>query len=180
LLVYLLLSVVKISGVYSLPELVQAIALQPDQWRPLVFTNGCFDLIHPGHVRYLRAARALGRSLVVGLNSDQSVSRLKPQALGQPSRPVVPEIQRAEVLAALKPVDGVIIFAETTACRVIQVLQPDVYVKGGDYSLETLPEAPDVLAYGGHVKLVTVEISSSTTGIIQSILQSVWQQNYPD
>jgi bifunctional ADP-heptose synthase (sugar kinase/adenylyltransferase) len=82
-------------------------------------------------------------------------------------------MQRAEVLAALKPVDGVVIFSETTACRLIQVLQPNLYVKGGDYDLETLPEVPDVLACGGRVELVAVEISSSTTSIIQSILQSV-------
>jgi len=164
---------VKIPGVYSLAELVQAIALHPDNWRPLVFTNGCFDLIHPGHVRYLRAAKLLGRSLIVGLNSDQSVKAIKPQALGQPARPIVPETQRAEVLAALKPVDGVVIFAETTACGLIQALQPDIYVKGGDYSLETLPEVPDVLAYGGEIRLVTIEVSSSTTAIIQSILQSI-------
>jgi D-glycero-beta-D-manno-heptose 1-phosphate adenylyltransferase len=166
-------SAVKIPGVYSLAELVQAIALHPDDWRPLVFTNGCFDLIHPGHVRYLRAAKELGRSLVVGLNSDRSVRTIKPQLPGRPARPIVPEMQRAEVLAALKPVDGVVIFAETTACRLIQVLQPDLYVKGGDYNLETLPEVPDVWAYGGDVKLITIEISSSTTAIIQSILQSV-------
>ncbi|NJL36018.1 MAG: adenylyltransferase/cytidyltransferase family protein [Leptolyngbyaceae cyanobacterium SM1_4_3] len=163
----------QIPGVYSLLELVEAIALQPDHWRPLVLTNGCFDLIHSGHVRYLRTAKRLGRSLIVGLNSDQSVRAIKPQTLGKPARPIVPEMQRAEVLAALKPVDGVVIFSETNACRLIQVLQPDLYVKGGDYDLEMLPEVPEVLACGGQVELVTVEISSSTTAIIQSILQSV-------
>jgi cytidyltransferase-like protein len=100
---------------YSLSELQHAIAASPDQWRPLVFTNGCFDLLHAGHVRYLRVAKSLGRSLVVGLNSDQSVKTIKPNKPGFPPRPLVPEAQRAEVLATLKPVDGIVIFSETTA-----------------------------------------------------------------
>lgn len=160
------------SGIYTLTELQQAIATAPDEWRPLVFTNGCFDLLHVGHVRYLQAAKTLGRSLVVALNSDESVQAIKPQTQGCPSRPIVPAVQRAEVVAALKPVDGVVVFAETTATSVIEALRPDVYVKGGDYQLETLPEAPDVQAYGGQVEFVSVEIPTSTTAIIQRILQS--------
>src|SRR3712207_3421586 len=101
-----------ISGLYSLRELQQAIAHYPEQWRPLVFTNGCFDLLHAGHVRYLNVAKSLGRSLVVGLNSDRSVQALKPNKPGLPPRPLVPETQRAEVLASLKCVDGVVIFSE--------------------------------------------------------------------
>lgn len=161
-----------ISGIYSLSELQGAIALNPDQWRPLVFTNGCFDLLHVGHMRYLTVAKSLGRSLVVGLNSDRSVKTIKPDKPGFPSRPLVPETQRAEVLASLKPVDGVVIFEETTATRLIQALQPDIYVKGGDYSLSTLPEAPVVQAYGGRVELVKVEVPTSTTAIINRILKA--------
>ena len=104
-----------VSGVWSLMELEEAIATHPNRWRPLVFTNGCFDLIHVGHIQYLHAAKSQGRSLVVGLNSDRSVQTIKPQQPGFPSRPIVPQQQRAEVLAALKPVDAVIIFHETTA-----------------------------------------------------------------
>jgi rfaE bifunctional protein nucleotidyltransferase chain/domain len=159
-----------ISGVYTLDNLQQAIATNPDQWRPLVFTNGCFDLIHAGHVRYLQTAKALGRSLVVGLNSDSSVRALKLPAQGFPPRPIVPEMQRAEVLAALKPVDAVVIFAETTADPLIATLQPDIYVKGGDYSLDTLVEAPTVQAYGGRIELVNIEVPSSTTSLITRIL----------
>ncbi|MDG2615566.1 adenylyltransferase/cytidyltransferase family protein [Thermoleptolyngbya sichuanensis XZ-Cy5] len=156
--------------VYTLAELQQAIAQNPDQWRPLVFTNGCFDLIHAGHVRYLQAAATQGRSLVVGLNSDASVQRIKPAKPGQPPRPIVPTAQRAEVLAALKPVDGVVVFEEPTAIALISALQPDIYVKGGDYTVATLPEAPTVQAYGGRIELIQVEVPSSTTVIIQRIL----------
>ncbi len=161
-----------IPGIYSLSELQQAIANAPDQWRPLVFTNGCFDLLHAGHVRYLQVAKSFGRSLVVGLNSDQSVKTIKPQQPGFPPRPLSPETQRAEVLAALKPVDAVVIFPETTATRLIQALQPDVYVKGGDYTQLRLPEAPVVQAYGGRIELVKVEVHTSTTGLIDRILQA--------
>lgn len=155
---------------YTLTQLQQDITLHPDQWRPLVFTNGCFDLIHAGHVRYLQAAKALGRSLVVGLNSDLSVQTIKPQKPGQPPRPIVPEAQRAEVLASLKPVDGVVIFSQTTADDLIATLKPDIYVKGGDYTLETLPEAPIVQCYGGEVAFINIEVPSSTTALIQRIL----------
>jgi rfaE bifunctional protein nucleotidyltransferase chain/domain len=161
-----------IPGIYSLSELLDAIAQAPNQWRPLVFTNGCFDLLHAGHVRYLQVAKSLGRSLVVGLNSDQSVKTIKPNKPGFPPRPLVPETQRAEVLATLKPVDGVVIFQETTATRLIQALQPDIYVKGGDYSQSTLPEAPVVQAYGGRIELVKVEVHTSTTALIERILHA--------
>lgn len=161
-----------IAGIYSLSELQQAIAVNPNQWRPLVFTNGCFDLLHVGHVRYLKVAKSLGRSLIVGLNSDRSVQTLKPNKPGLPPRPLVPQAQRAEILASLKPVDGVVIFSETTANDLIQALQPEIYVKGGDYSLSTLPEVPIVQAYGGRIKLVKVEVQTSTTGLIDRILNT--------
>ncbi|MGB3515133.1 MAG: adenylyltransferase/cytidyltransferase family protein [Elainellaceae cyanobacterium] len=157
-------------GVYSLTELQAAIAREPDRWRPLVFTNGCFDLIHAGHVRYLQTAKALGRSLVVGLNSDRSIQEIKPQPAGLPQRPIVPEAERAEVLAALRSVDGVVLFSEPTATHLITTLQPDIYAKGGDYNIATLPEAPAVQHYGGRIELVQVEVPSSTSGIIQRIL----------
>src|SRR5919202_628295 len=159
-----------IPGIYSLIELQKAIASNPDQWRPLVFTNGCFDLLHAGHVRYLQVAKSLGRSLVVGLNSDQSVKTIKPNKPGFPPRPLVPETQRAEVLASLKFIDGVVIFSETTATRLIQALEPEIFVKGGDYSQSTLPEAPVVQAYGGRIELVKVEVQTSTTTLIDRIL----------
>jgi D-glycero-beta-D-manno-heptose 1-phosphate adenylyltransferase len=160
------------TGIYTLDELKTAIAAHPEQWRPLVFTNGCFDLLHVGHVRYLTEAKNHGKALVIGLNSDLSIRQIKPQKQGFPPRPIVPEAQRAEVLAALKSVAGVVIFAETTAIELIKSLQPDIYVKGGDYTLATLPEAATVQAYGGQVKFVKVEISTSTSGIIEYILRN--------
>ncbi len=141
------------------------------QKKKIVFTNGCFDLLHVGHLRYLQVARKLGRSLVVGVNSDRSVQTIKPSKPGFPSRPIVPEQQRAELLAALKPVDGVVIFSATTACQLITALHPEIYVKGGDYTIATLPEAPTVQAYGGQIHLVQVEIPTSTSALIDRILQ---------
>ena len=159
-----------IYGLYNLTELEQLINSQPTFWRPLVFTNGCFDLVHAGHIRYLWVAKSLGRSLVVGLNSDSSVQNIKPQTKGYPMRPIVPQTQRAEVLGALKPVDGVVIFNETTANKIIERLKPDIYVKGGDYSVKTLPEASKVKEYGGKISLIQIEVPTSTTAIINSIL----------
>ena len=157
---------------YNLNQLQESIDRHPDQWRPLVFTNGCFDLLHVGHIRYLQAARKLGQALIVGLNSDRSVQTIKPPQPGKPRRPIIPELQRAEVLAALKSVDGVIIFAESTADRLLITLKPEIYAKGGDYTEETLPETPTVRAYGGKIHLIKVEIPTSTTGIIEAIRNS--------
>jgi D-glycero-beta-D-manno-heptose 1-phosphate adenylyltransferase len=150
--------------IFELQEFVELLERSPEDWRPLVFTNGCFDLVHVGHVRYLQSAKALGKTLVVGLNSDRSVQQLKGL-----SRPIIPEDQRAEVMAALKPVDAVIIFAETTAIETIKAIAPDIYAKGGDYSIENLPEAPTVNEYGGRIALIQIEVSSSTSKIVQRI-----------
>ncbi|USR90873.1 adenylyltransferase/cytidyltransferase family protein [Phormidium yuhuli AB48] len=157
-------------GLYSLDELREQVQREGDRWRPLVFTNGCFDLLHCGHVRYLQAAKTLGNALVVGVNSDHSVAQIKPASAGEPPRPILPDRQRAEVLAALKPVDGVFIFPESTAIEAIKVLQPDIYVKGGDYRPDTLPEAPTVHAYGGEIHLIEIEVPQSTSHIIRRIL----------
>ncbi|MGB2924331.1 MAG: adenylyltransferase/cytidyltransferase family protein [Limnothrix sp.] len=157
--------------VYGLETLRQAIATHPDQWRPLVFTNGCFDLLHVGHVRYLASAKALGKTLVVGLNSDASVASIKPQPKHLPQRPIVPAVQRAELLTALSMVDGVVIFNETTATKLIEILQPDLYVKGGDYTPDTLPEAPAVYGYNGKIQLIQIAVPTSTSGIITKILK---------
>lgn len=159
------------SRIYTLPQIQTVIATHPDHWRPLVLTNGCFDLLHAGHVRYLTAARKLGRSLVVGLNSDCSVQQIKPAVSGQPPRPIMPEAHRAEVIVALRPVDAVVIFSEPTAIALIQALRPDIYVKGGDYKIDTLPEVSAVNDCGGKVCLIPVELSLSTTRIIHQIVQ---------
>ena len=130
----------------------------------IVFTNGCFDILHVGHVRYLGAARALGDCLVVGLNSDASVRRLK-----GPERPVNEEADRAEVLDALRAVDYVTIFDEPTAAELIEIIRPDVYVKGGDYTIATLPEAKIVRGYGGRVEFIDLVPERSTTRVIEKL-----------
>ena len=132
----------------------------------LVLTNGHFDLLHVGHVRLLRAARALGDVLVVGVNDDASTRALK-----GPLRPLVPLAERMELLASLEAVDYVLPFSETTAERLVAALQPEVYVKGGDWTLETLPEAPAVRAYGGRIELVEPTPGRSTSQLIETILQ---------
>jgi rfaE bifunctional protein nucleotidyltransferase chain/domain len=150
--------------VYGEVELLQAIAQNPDRWHPLVLTNGCFDLLHVGHVRYLTAARALGRALVVGVNQDAAVEQLK-----GPSRPIIPDWQRAEVLAALRAVDGVVLFGDRTADHLIRVLNPDIYVKGGDYRPETLPEYGTVQELGVRLELIQVEVPTSTSQVVARI-----------
>lgn len=131
--------------------------------KKLVFTNGVFDILHAGHVRYLRQARALGDLLVIGLNSDASA-----RALGKgPGRPVNTAEDRAEVLLALRSVDGVIPFDDATPERLIRALRPDVHVKGGDYSVEDLPEAAAVREYGGEVRILPFLEGRSTTEILK-------------
>jgi rfaE bifunctional protein nucleotidyltransferase chain/domain len=132
--------------------------------RTVVFTNGCFDLIHAGHVRSLEAAKAFGDVLVVGVNSDASVRRLKGE-----TRPIVPERERAEVLAALRPVDYVVVFEDDTPVPTLEALEPDVHVKGGDYAVDDLPETPVVRAHGGRVEVVPFVEGLSTTDIIRRV-----------
>ena len=130
--------------------------------KKLVFTNGVFDILHAGHVRYLAQAREFGDLLVVGLNSDVSA-----RALGKgPNRPVNGEEDRAEVLRALRSVDAVILFDEPTPERLIAALRPEVHVKGGDYRIEDLPEANIVAGYGGEVRIIPLLEGRSTTSIL--------------
>lgn len=135
------------------------------QGKKIVFTNGCFDIIHAGHVRYLTTAKNFGDVLIIGLNTDDSVRRLKGA-----SRPINSQADRAEVLLGLKAVDHVIYFGEQTAENLIVEVKPDIYVKGGDYTLETLPEAAIVQSYGGRVELVNLVAGRSTTNIVAKIL----------
>ena len=133
--------------------------------KKIVFTNGCFDIIHAGHVRYLTAAKNFGDILIVGLNTDESVRRLKGN-----SRPINNQNDRAEVLSGLKAVDYVIFFGENTAEALISEIKPDIYVKGGDYSLKTLPEAKIVQNFGGRVEFINLVAGKSTTNLIEKIL----------
>lgn len=130
----------------------------------IVFTNGCFDILHAGHVRYLKAARELGDCLILGLNSDQSVRKIK-----GPTRPINTQEDRAEVLSALSAVDYVVIFDEATAENLIVAIQPAIYAKGGDYNIKALPEAPIVAAYGGEIILIPEVPGRSSTNIIKKM-----------
>lgn len=132
--------------------------------KKIVFTNGCFDILHVGHVRYLEEARRLGDCLIVGLNTDSSVREIK-----GPDRPLVPEFERAEILAALECVDYVTFFSETTPIAVISEIRPDIHVKGGDYTEEQLPEAETVRAFGGKVVIVPEVMGKSTTNLIEKV-----------
>jgi len=124
----------------------------------LVFTNGCFDLLHPGHVLYLEAARALGDRLLVGINSDASVTRLK-----GPQRPILPEVARATVLLGLRAVDWVTVFPEDTPLELINAVRPDLLVKGGDYALDQIVGRLEVESWGGIVKVIPFVPGFSTS-----------------
>ncbi len=139
--------------------------------RRVVFTNGHFDLLHVGHLRYLRAARALGDLLVVGLNDDACTRRLK-----GPQRPIVPQDERAELLTALEPVDRVVLFGTDTATELVAALRPAIYVKGGDYAAapdapgKPLPEAAVVRGYGGEVALIPLVPGRSSSDIVARVM----------
>lgn len=148
-----------------------AVEKAKSEGKTVVFTNGCFDILHIGHVRYLQDARSLGDILVVGVNSDESVRRLK-----GPERPVVPEYERVEILSALECVDYVTIFGEPTPVELITTIRPNVHVKGGDYKPEDLPEAEAVRSIGGRVEIVpytsTDTEGRSTTNLIGKIMRT--------
>lgn len=137
----------------------------------LVLANGCFDLLHVGHVRYLEGARRLGDALLVAVNSDASVRRLK-----GPGRPIMPEGERAEILGALSCVDYVLIFADDTADALVARLRPAVHAKGTDYTEESVPERESVLAHGGRVAIAGDPKSHSTRDVIQTIVRAFGKQ----
>ena len=134
--------------------------------KTIVFTNGCFDILHVGHVTYLEAAKNLGDALVVGVNSDASVRRLKGK-----SRPINPEKDRAAVLSALRCVDFVVLFEEDTPLRIITALKPNVLVKGGDYTPDTIVGADVVRSGGGSVVTIPLVAGKSTTAIAEKIVR---------
>ena len=141
------------------------------EWRrsgePIVLANGCFDLLHVGHIRYLRGAKSLGGKLVVAMNSDQSVSRLKGAG-----RPLMPAAERAEIIAALADVDAVVLFDEADVRVLIREIRPDVQAKGTDYTRENVPERDEVLAYGGRVEIVGDPKDHSTTDFLARLQSS--------
>lgn len=151
--------------ILTLDELTAARERRRDAGERVVFTNGCFDLLHPGHVRYLAQARELGEALIVGLNSDRSVRELK-----GPRRPILRAEERAEVMAALACVDFVTIFDEPTPLELIARLRPDILVKGGDWGVDAIVGRDEVEAEGGIVRSLPFVDGCSTTELIQRIV----------
>ena len=146
-------------------ELTILEALECRKGKKLVFTNGVFDILHAGHVTYLQAARELGDMLLVGLNSDDSV-----RMLGKgPDRPINTAEDRVTVVAALRCVDGVVVFSEKTPENLIELLKPEIHVKGGDYKVEDLPESAIVHSYGGEIVILPLLPGRSTTLTLQAL-----------
>ena len=151
----------------SLDEGVALVARLRQAGKTIVFTNGVYDILHPGHVRYLQAARALGDALIVGVNSDRSVRANK-----GPSRPVNPEAERAEVVAALSAVEAAIVFDEDTPHEIISRFQPDVLVKGADWAEDAIVGRDIVEARGGRMVRMPIEEGFSTTNLIEQVRRS--------
>ena len=150
------------------PQGLEGLLKRRQRWREegrvVVTTNGCFDLLHPGHLRFLQQARAQGEVLIVGLNSDASVRQLK-----GPGRPLLPQEDRAAMLAALRCVDEVVIFDELLANGLLALLRPDIHCKGGDYTAGELPEAEVICQGGGQVRILPFSAGYSTSALVQSI-----------
>ena len=153
-------------SVIEATQLASELGQMQKDGKKVVFTNGCFDLLHPGHVSYLAAARALGDLLVVGVNSDDSVRRLKGE-----KRPIMPEFARSQLLAALSSVDYVTLFAEDDPYRLISLLQPDILVKGGDWDTSSIVGRDIVEARGGKVYSLPFIDEYSTTSIVEEIIR---------
>jgi rfaE bifunctional protein nucleotidyltransferase chain/domain len=149
------------------PELLAAIAEDRRAGRAIAFANGCFDLLHVGHVRYLQGAAAEANRLVVAINTDRSVAALK-----GPGRPVLPEADRAELVSALRGVDYVVLFADATVERLLTALKPDVHCKGTDYTVDTVPERAVVQAYGGRTAIVGDPKRHATRDLVARISAS--------
>jgi D-glycero-beta-D-manno-heptose 1-phosphate adenylyltransferase len=150
-------------SVLTLDEAILRFGREKRNGRRVVFTNGCFDILHPGHIKTLEQARDLGDALIVGINSDASVGHLKP------GRPLIPENERAEILAALECVDAVVIFNELTPREIVTALLPDILVKGGDWADNKIIGREEVEAAGGRVVSIPVVPGYSTTEILRKI-----------
>ena len=150
----------------SLQELKKVVKLIKLQHRTIVLANGCFDLLHVGHIRYLEASKKLGDILVVAINSDSSIRKIKDR-----HRPIVPGRARAEIIAAMAAVDYVVLFGETSVDRVILELRPDIQAKGTDYNVRNVPERDTVTSYGGRVAIAGDRKSHATRDLIADILR---------
>ena len=145
-------------------ELLEFVERVKSQNKKIVSTNGCFDILHRGHIEYLNETAKFGDVFIVGINSDKSVKMLKGE-----SRPLQNENDRAYILCCLKPVDAVFIFDEATPCRFLETLKPDIHTKGGDYDVEKLPETEIVRKLGGEVKIIKFVDGYSTTKIVEKM-----------
>lgn len=152
------------SKIVSLQEASQVIKEWKNQGEQVVFTNGCFDILHLGHVDYLEKSRNLGDKLILGLNTDASINRLKGE-----ERPIVPEHARARLMASLAFIDLVVLFSDDTPLEVIKILEPSILVKGNDYAIEQIVGGKEVLEKGGQVKTIELVEGFSTTNIIEKI-----------
>ena len=150
--------------VLSRTELISRVAAERAAGKVIILTNGCFDLIHAGHIRYLNGAKELGGFLVVGLNSDRQVQHLKGDG-----RPYISENERAEIIASLRCVDAVTVFDEPTVNELIDDIRPDIHAKGTDYTVDSVPERERVRSYGGRVAIVGDPKDHSSTDLIKSI-----------
>jgi D-glycero-beta-D-manno-heptose 1-phosphate adenylyltransferase len=150
--------------ILSRSEIVALTRVEREAGKTVVLTNGCFDLLHAGHIRYLAGAKALGDFLVVGINSDRQVGELKGDG-----RPFIPEDERAEIIASLRFVDAVTIFDEPTVNELIDAIRPDIHAKGTDYTTDSVPERERVLSYGGRVAIVGDPKDHSSTELIATV-----------
>jgi len=150
--------------IFARPALRERVAEWRCRGERVVLTNGCFDLLHVGHIRYLRGAKALGGKLIVAINSDESVRKIKGEG-----RPLMPATERVEIIAAIADVDAVVIFDETDVRALIREIRPDVQAKGTDYTQENVPERDEVLAYGGRVEIVGDAKDHSTTEFLSRL-----------
>ena len=154
--------------VHTLETLLPVIEVHRGNGQVIVFANGCFDLLHVGHIRYLQGARALGDVLVVGLNGDSSVRMLK-----GPGRPLMPQEERAEILSAIRYVDYIVVFDEITVVHLLEHLKPHIHCKGTDYTEDSVPEREVVLSYGGRVAIAGDPKDHSTRNLIGEIFQKL-------
>ena len=148
-------------------EIIKIVREGQKNGKTFVVTNGCFDILHIGHAKYLKESKKFGDILIVGINSDSSVKRLKGE-----NRPINNEKDRAMLLDELKSVDYVVIFEEDSPTELLNIIRPDIYTKGADYTLKTLPEAPIVIKNGGHVEFISFVDGKSTTNIIKNMLNN--------
>ncbi|MDX6288871.1 MAG: D-glycero-beta-D-manno-heptose 1-phosphate adenylyltransferase [Blastocatellia bacterium] len=155
------------SRIINRDELIKLVETEKLSGKRIVFANGCFDVLHVGHVRYLEAARALGDLLIVGINSDEQARRLKGEG-----RPLVPQDQRAEIISSIAAVDLVTIFSEPTVTELLLALKPDIHAKGTDYTEESVPERDVVRSYGGRVAIVGDPKDHSSSEMIEKLAAS--------